>query len=101
MTAQEFADRLADLPLGVIGRTRSGGLQLVPLEESSLDHLFHALEHRARRAGLRVTRGVTSWNVNGFAAPCGRPIEALIPGPCAKPAGHAGPCRAFSMETRS
>jgi hypothetical protein len=32
-------------------------------------------------------------------AVCGRPIDAAIVAPCEKPAGHAGPCRAFSLET--
>jgi hypothetical protein len=32
-------------------------------------------------------------------AQCGQPIDAAIIAPCEKPAGHAGPCRAFSLET--
>ncbi len=29
---------------------------------------------------------------------CGHPIDALIPGACERPAGHEGPCRAYSLE---
>jgi hypothetical protein len=32
------------------------------------------------------------------AATCGLPIDAAIVGPCERPAGHAGPCRAYSLE---
>jgi hypothetical protein len=34
-------------------------------------------------------------------AECGQPIDAAIVAPCEKPAGHAGPCRAYSHEERS
>lgn len=29
---------------------------------------------------------------------CARPIDAAIVGPCEREAGHAGPCRAYSLE---
>ncbi len=32
-------------------------------------------------------------------ATCGQPIDAVVPGACEKPVGHAGPCRAFSAES--
>jgi len=35
-----------------------------------------------------------------FVPACGQPIDALIPGACERPSGHAGPCRAYSLEAR-
>lgn len=69
-TVSQFLEFIKDLPLRVIERNRVGGLALIPsdpdLDREGQDHLYHALEFRANRKGLRVRRGTLVWTVNGM-----------------------------------
>lgn len=53
-------------------------------------------------ARLRIERKeIPTPRHTGEPEPCGQPIDAAIIAPCEKPAGHTGPCRAFSLELRA